>query len=626
MSSSEGAGVDRYEHLRLTLGEDLLAKVQRAKILVVGAGGIGCELLKNLVLSGFRDIEIVDLDTIDVSNLNRQFLFRRKHVSQSKSRVAREAVMAFNPDAKVTAHHGNVKSPEFGVRYIETFDIVMNALDNVDARRHVNRLCLAKGIPLVESGTTGYLGQVSVIKSEETECYDCQPKATQKQYPICTIRSTPDKPVHCIVWAKELYKLVFGVESESMLYEDPTGPEPSAYMAGVSDRPAEGATAEDAAAYAFSLLKGQFEDEVQKRIDTRAYKGARVEPRKPLSLESMQNLSREYAAAASRGRGGGWQKQVWGVEDCVREFSDCVVSIMCEPQRRSRVGGLEFDKDDALAMKFVTAASNLRGAVFGIEPQSFYDAKGIAGNIIPAIATTNAIIAGLQVVQALKIVEGLEPIAKACRYVYCLREPTRKGLLLQPAKLQKPNPSCFVCSAHQLDLTIDTTKATLQDLVDKVLKGRLGINEPGVSIGDSQVYEEGEGCEEKLRANLPKKLCDLPAGGIVDSSHLSIEDFSQELTVPINVYHKVLDEVEVPEGFIIGGLDRQPAPAAARPEKSSAPEGSEAEADDDSNFVSLVDPARAEKRAANRKRQRDVRDQESESEKKARAEGIIEIE
>jgi molybdopterin/thiamine biosynthesis adenylyltransferase len=58
-----------------------------SKVLMVGAGGIGCELLKTLALSGFADVELIDLDTIDVSNLNRQFLFRRRHVGMSKAKV-----------------------------------------------------------------------------------------------------------------------------------------------------------------------------------------------------------------------------------------------------------------------------------------------------------------------------------------------------------------------------------------------------------------------------------------------------------------------------------------------------------------------------------------------------------
>ena len=74
------------------------------------------------------------------------------------------------------------------------------------ARNHVNRMCLAADIPLVESGTAGYLGQVTVIKKGMFECYECHPVAAQKTYPGCTIRNTPSEPIHCIVWSKHLFK------------------------------------------------------------------------------------------------------------------------------------------------------------------------------------------------------------------------------------------------------------------------------------------------------------------------------------------------------------------------------------------------------------------------------------
>merc|ERR1719446_1331894 len=204
----------------MALGEERYQRVQKARLLVIGAGGIGCELLKDLVLTGFRDIEVVDLDTIDVSNLNRQFLFRRHHVDRSKAEVSAEAVKQFRPTAKVVAHHGNVKEPKFGLEFFQKFDVVINALDNLDARRHVNRVCLAAQKTLLEAGSTGHLGQVTVIKKGETECFECQAKPTQKVYPYCTIRSTPEKPVHCLVWAKNLFDLCFGPDDESNLLSD----------------------------------------------------------------------------------------------------------------------------------------------------------------------------------------------------------------------------------------------------------------------------------------------------------------------------------------------------------------------------------------------------------------------
>ena len=104
----------RYDHSVAGLGEANFEKLRTCKVLVVGAGGIGCELLKNLVLVGCEKLTVVDLDTIDVSNLNRQFLFRKKHVGKSKAVVAGEAIKrsdlgvpscggAFTPSTRVVS-------------------------------------------------------------------------------------------------------------------------------------------------------------------------------------------------------------------------------------------------------------------------------------------------------------------------------------------------------------------------------------------------------------------------------------------------------------------------------------------------------------------------------------------
>jgi len=107
--------------------------------------------------------------------------------------VARQSALNFNPHVRIVAHHANIKTNEYGPEYFKQFSLVMNALDNLgrtlplfvsfdggfklvslccaaDARRHVNRMCLAADVPLIESGTEGYLGQVTVIKKVKTLC------------------------------------------------------------------------------------------------------------------------------------------------------------------------------------------------------------------------------------------------------------------------------------------------------------------------------------------------------------------------------------------------------------------------------------------------------------------------
>ena len=134
--------------------------------------------------------------------------------------MARESVLRFRPNARIVAHFDNVKSEAFNVEFFRRFDVVLNGLDNLDARRHVNRMCLAAGVPLVESGTAGYLGQVTVHVKDVTQCFECEPKAVPKTFPVCTIRNTPEKPIHCIVWAKDmLFSTLFGAEGGSDLEE-----------------------------------------------------------------------------------------------------------------------------------------------------------------------------------------------------------------------------------------------------------------------------------------------------------------------------------------------------------------------------------------------------------------------
>ncbi|ORY36865.1 hypothetical protein BCR33DRAFT_754749 [Rhizoclosmatium globosum] len=182
--------------------------VDSVKILVVGAGGLGCELLKNLALLGFKDLHVIDMDTIDVSNLNRQFLFRYKDVGKSKAEVAAEFIMKRVPGCVVTPYYGKIQDKD--EEYYSQFQIVICGLDSVEARRWINATILGlydeeEGtgfIPIVDGGTEGFKGQSRVIVPKKTACYECSLDMQTK--PICTIANTPRLPEHCIQFASLL--------------------------------------------------------------------------------------------------------------------------------------------------------------------------------------------------------------------------------------------------------------------------------------------------------------------------------------------------------------------------------------------------------------------------------------
>lgn len=582
--------------------------------------GIGCELLKNLALSGFTHIETIDLDTIDVSNLNRQFLFRRHHVGMPKCTVATQVALAMLPsphdEAKYLAHHGNVcDNSKFNVQYVQGFDLVFNALDNVTARRRVNRLCLAASVPLIEAGTTGYLGQVTVIdKPSNVECYECQAKPTQKVYPICTIRSTPSMPVHTIVWAKELYKLLFNPKVEdSMLFEDPSGDESSTYMDGVmalrslifSQETTDSKVLREAIS---NVIVALYNTEIQKQLDMDRFKTAQKVPT-CIATDMIQSIAKNEASVAYSSKPGYKQTDIPSKQDCIEELVACILDAKTMLDNNQNVLP-EFDKDCPLAMRLVTCSSNLRSYVFGIEPiQSYYSAKGIAGNIIPAIATTNAIVAGLQILQGFHILKKQVEnksgdLRNVCSYTYCLRDKTRKGFYLQPTTLPEPNPKCFVCKNALINLSLDPSQWTLEALLRRIIKKELGFMEPSLNIGSSIIYEEGEDIgEDEYAAVKAKKLVDLPAGGIQNGTIITIEDFTQDLEVELCINHKT--EWEPKEGedanddpeeqFIIGG-DKPVVKSSGEGDKSTDKDNSSeaAKSEDADEDIEIMDAEEAE--------------------------------
>ncbi|EFC37449.1 predicted protein [Naegleria gruberi] len=184
------------------------------KVLIIGAGGLGCDLVKNLAMSGFRNIDIIDMDTISTSNLNRQFLFRDGDVGKMKAEVAARFVNERVPGVKVTAHICAIQ--EKSVDFYRSFGIIIAGLDSIPARRWINSTLLSliqyvddektevdmsSMISLVDGGTEGFKGQSRVILPGVTSCYECTLDlfpTDETNYPMCTLKTTPRLPEHCI--------------------------------------------------------------------------------------------------------------------------------------------------------------------------------------------------------------------------------------------------------------------------------------------------------------------------------------------------------------------------------------------------------------------------------------------
>nr|XP_027193630.1 SUMO-activating enzyme subunit 2-like [Dermatophagoides pteronyssinus] len=189
-------------------------------VLVVGAGGLGCEILKNISTFSLKRIGIIDIDTIDITNLNRQFFYNADHIGSHKSKVAAHVLTNFLQNkVKINFYVSTIQ--DFSEEAFKSFDIIVSALDNVKARSYLSKLCIKYDKPLVEGGSTGYNGQSYLIWNLcDTECYDCRKKPTRDNFPVCTIRGLPTLPVHCIAWALMLFNSIFnGTSNSELIYK-----------------------------------------------------------------------------------------------------------------------------------------------------------------------------------------------------------------------------------------------------------------------------------------------------------------------------------------------------------------------------------------------------------------------
>ncbi|KAJ2725602.1 E1 ubiquitin-activating protein [Coemansia sp. D1744] len=216
----------RYDGQIAVFGREFQEKLSNYREFLVGSGAIGCEMLKNWAMMGIASgengvIHVTDMDTIEKSNLNRQFLFRPADVGKLKSDTAAEAVAKMNPDiaGKIATHQDRVgleTEVVYNDEFYESIDGVTNALDNVVARKYMDQRCVFYRKPLLESGTLGTKGNTQVVIPHLTESYSASQDPAEKQIPICTLKNFPHAIEHTIQWARDLFEGLFTQPAESV--------------------------------------------------------------------------------------------------------------------------------------------------------------------------------------------------------------------------------------------------------------------------------------------------------------------------------------------------------------------------------------------------------------------------
>lgn len=163
-----------------------MSRIHSAKVFVAGAGALGNETIKDLVLAGFRNITVADPDIVEESNLSRCILFRKGDIGRNKAETVSAAASLIDPDCHVDPVSEDVRTVD-----LSSYDILLGCLDNISARLHLNAHARYYGIPYVDGATDGFRGKVQTIFSEGP-CMECGMNRTHIDELHRSFTCTPD--------------------------------------------------------------------------------------------------------------------------------------------------------------------------------------------------------------------------------------------------------------------------------------------------------------------------------------------------------------------------------------------------------------------------------------------------
>ena len=207
--------------------------IEESCVLIIGIGGTGGEVTKNLALLGVGKLILVDMDTIEYSNLNRQLLFSKSDIGKNKAEIAKKVITKrYNSTLKIDAYIEPIQSLPF--RLFEEADIIAGCVDNFLARQFINETAVELSLSLIDSATDGYFGQVQSINPKSNACLACDspppPEETRLLTAPCTLVGTPRTKEHC-AW-KALYEFHTLNDREP----DENSPEDAEYLTNLANK------------------------------------------------------------------------------------------------------------------------------------------------------------------------------------------------------------------------------------------------------------------------------------------------------------------------------------------------------------------------------------------------------
>ncbi|KAG8007735.1 Ubiquitin-like modifier-activating enzyme 1 [Nibea albiflora] len=450
----------RYDGQVAVFGSAFQEKLERQKYFLVGAGAIGCELLKNFALLGLGagkegHITVTDMDFIEKSNLNRQFLFRSQDIGKSKSDVAAKAVREMNPQMNITAHQNRLdpgSEEVYDYNFFMGLDGVAAALDNVEARVYLDGRCVLHKKPMLEGGTLGSKGHTLVVVPHLTESYGQDTSKPSDVFPLCTLKNFPYRIEHTLQWARDQFEGLFKQTPENVnLFLRDEG----FVVRTLGHGDAEALEVLGGVWSSLEDMKSGGQRPTKWEDCTTAtglpfWSGSKRCPH-PLTFDPNNAAHMDFVVAAANLYG-----QIFGVKGTrdrasIRNILEKVVVPSFTPTSSVHIHGffalpslcvfapdkaqledlkgklaspslkssamqmypIDFEKDDDsnFHMDYIVAASNLRAENYDIPAADRHQSKRIAGRIIPAIATTTAAVAGLMCLELYKLVQGHKKIS-----------------------------------------------------------------------------------------------------------------------------------------------------------------------------------------------------------------------